>query len=124
VLDLLLKNIRWIGVFAIAVSVITWWIDLSGLVYECVYCRTQRTAIGVVGLLLILPDPGRWWLKWPTTAIAFLGASVAADQIFLVIKNINAGRDFGLLNLTMASGALLMLTGIVLLLFALRQRED
>ena len=123
-LDLLLKNIRWIGAFAVAVSVVTWWTDLSGLVYECVFCRTQRSAIGIVGLILMLPDPGRWWLIWPAAAIAFLGASVAADQIFLIIKKINAAQPFGMLNLTMASGALFMLVGMVLLLFALKQRED
>lgn len=119
-LALLSRNLRAIGAFALVVCIATWAIDLSGLVYECVYCRTQRTAIGVVGLLMMLPDPRRWWIAFPACAFAFLGADIAVDQLFLVIKNINAGRPFGLLNLVLASGALGMLVGMAMLLFTRR----
>lgn len=123
-LDLLARNLRPIGFAAIAVCIVTWGVDLAGLVHECVYCRTQRTAIGLVGVLMILPDPRRWWIRYAAVTICFLGASVAADQVFLVIRNINAGRPFGLMNLVLASGALYALVGMALLLFVRPRAAD
>lgn len=116
-LDFLTRNVHLLGVLAILICVTTWWIDLAGWVYECVYCRTQRTAIGLVGLLMVLPNPKRWWIRYAAAAICFLGASIAVDQLFLVIRAINAGKSFGMLNLVMASGALFALIGQALLLF-------
>jgi hypothetical protein len=122
--EFLVRNIRLLGVFALLICVVTWWIDLAGWVYECVYCRTQRTAIGLVGLLMILPDPRRWWIRFAAVAICFLGASIAVDQLFLVIRNINAGKPFGMLNLVMASGALFALVGQALLLFTPKETSE
>ena len=119
-LEFLTRNVRLLGLLAILICVVTWWIDLSGWVYECVYCRTQRTAIGVAGLLMVLPDPRRWWIRYAAVAVCFLGADIAGDQLFLVIRNINAGKAFGMLNLVMATGALFTLVGQALLLFTPR----
>lgn len=116
-LDWLATHLRLLGVAAIALSVLTWWMDLADLVHHCVYCRTQRTAIGIVGLLMLLPDPRSWWIRWPATAIAFVGAHVSGAQLFLIIRSIDEGEPFGALNLFMASGAMLALTGQVMLLF-------
>ena len=116
-LVLLQNNLRIIGVLAIVICIVTWGIDLAGLVHECVYCRTQRTAIGVAGILMLFPDPRVWWLRLGMAAVCFLGAHVAAAQLFLVIKNINAGRNFGELNLILATGALFTLIGMALLVF-------
>ena len=117
-LDILLRNIRPLGYLAIVISLVTWWIDLAGLVNECVYCRTQRTAIGLVGLLMILPDPRKWWIRYVAAAICFLGASVAADQLFLIIRAVNAAKAFSWLNLVLATGALFMLIGQAFLIFS------
>ncbi|MEQ8196060.1 MAG: hypothetical protein RIB59_16385 [Rhodospirillales bacterium] len=122
-LDFLSRNIRLLGFVAIAVSLIAWGIDLSGLVYECVYCRAQRTAIGIAGILMILPDPRRWWIRYAAAAICFFGASVAADQVFLVVRAIDAGRAFGMLNLVMAAGALFALVGQALIVFTPKPLE-
>jgi hypothetical protein len=115
--EILTRNIRALGFLAIVICAVTWWIDLAGLVHECVYCRTQRTAIGVAGILMVLPNPRQWWIRFATAAVCFLGASIAVDQLFLVIKSINAGKSFGVLNLVLATGALFTLTGQALLLF-------
>lgn len=117
---LLARHIRMLGVLAIAVSLVTWWIDLSGLVYECVYCRSQRTAVGLVGILMLLPDPRHWAVRYAAVAICFFGADIAVDQMFLVIRNINAGRPFGILNAVLSTGALFMLAGQAMLLFTSR----
>jgi hypothetical protein len=116
-LAMLESNLRWIGVFGIFLGVSTWALDLGGLVHECVYCRTQRTAIGVLGVLLTLPDPRLWWLRYGAAAVGFFGASISAAQLFLIVRNINDGEPFGVLNLFMATGALFALTGMVLLVF-------
>ena len=116
-LAMLDANLRWLGVFAIFLGISTWALDLGGLVHECVYCRTQRTAIGVLGVLLTLPDPRRWWIRYPGAAVGFFGAQIAVAQLFLIVRAINDGDPFGKLNLFMATGSLFTLTGLVLLLF-------
>lgn len=116
-LDYLSRNLRLLGILAILICAVTWWIDLAGLVHECVYCRTQRTAIGIVGLFMVLPDPRRWWLRYPALCVGFLGAHVAAAQLFLVIRNLNAGEPSNPLNLILATGALGVLIGQALLLW-------
>jgi len=123
-LDWLSRNLRLLGLLAIVISAVTWWVDLSGLVHECVYCRTQRTAIGLVGLLLLLPDPRQWFIRFVAVGVCFLGADIAVDQQFLVIKNINAGRPFGLMNMIMSAGALFTLVGLALLLFTKKPESE
>ena len=121
-LDWLKSNLRLLGVFAILVSLVTWAIDLSGWVYACPYCRVQRTAIGVVGILMALPDPRIWWIRYGAAAVCFLGAHVAAAQIFLVFRNMTSGQPSNPLNLVLATGALFILAGQALLLFTARPR--
>ncbi len=118
VLELLTNHFRLIGAFAVLLCIVTWYTDIAGLVHECIYCRIQRTAIGLVGIGFMLPDPRLWWIRWLLVSLCFLGASVAADQLFLVAENVFApNRGFGKLNLVMASGALGMLVGMAILLF-------
>jgi hypothetical protein len=123
-LDFLFRNLRLLGVLAILVCIVTWWIDLSGMVHECVYCRTQRTAIGLVGFIMLLPDPRRWWLRYPALCIGFLGAHVASAQLFLVIRNLNAGEPSNPVNMILAAGALAILIGQALLLFMPPESSD
>jgi hypothetical protein len=118
--DWLVRHLRLLGVLAILVSLVTWWTDLAGWVYECPYCRVQRTAIGVVGVIMLLPDPRLWWLRWGGTAVCFLGAHVASAQLFLVFRNLTSGQPSNPLNLVLATGALFVLVGQALLLFSKR----
>ena len=64
-------NLRLLGAIAMGLCVSTWALDLGGWVHECVYCRTQRTAIGLVGVLMLLPDPRSWWSRYPAAVFAF-----------------------------------------------------
>ena len=116
-LDWLRRNLRLLGAAAILISVITWGIDLAGWVYQCPYCRVQRTAIGVVGALMLLPDPRMWWIRYGAVAICFLGAHVASAQLFLVFRNLTSGQPSNPVNLVLATGALFILAGQALLLF-------
>ena len=107
----------WLGSAALALCLGTWALDLAGWVHPCVYCRTQRTAIGLVGILMVLPHPRHWLSRYLAAVLCFFGANISVAQLFLIVKSINAGEDFGGLNLFMASGALFTLTGQALLLF-------
>ena len=50
------NNIRTIGFIAIVICLGAWALEWAGAVYICPYCRVQRTVIGILGLLLILPS--------------------------------------------------------------------
>ncbi|MDX1485043.1 MAG: hypothetical protein R3229_11220 [Alphaproteobacteria bacterium] len=113
-------NIRLLGLAAIVICLATWAIDLGGWVYACPYCRVQRTAIGLVGIAMCLPDPRLWWIRYGSAAICFLGAHVAAAQIFLVFRNLMSGQPSNPLNLILAAGALFILVGQALILFTKR----
>lgn len=123
-LDWLRRNLRLLGAFALLVSLVTWGIDLAGWVYECPYCRIQRSAIGIVGILMMLPDPRIWWIRYGGAALCVVGANVASAQLFLVFRNLTAGQPSNPLNLVLATGALFALVGQALLLFSERPREE
>ena len=123
-----LRNIRWLGLAAILISIATWAMDLTGVVYECPYCRTQRTVIGLLGLIMLLPNPGHWLARYVGTVLAVLGLVVAAEQHFGGWKKISAGTfSFGeqwyLSSFLLAGFALFIITGQLLLLYAHAQRK-
>ena len=70
-----------IAILAIVICVFTWITELAGWVYVCPYCRTQRTVIGLLGLLL-LANPQHWLNRWIASSLAVLGLVVAAMQRF------------------------------------------
>lgn len=74
----LIKPLAW---FSIVVSLATWGLDIAGLVYACPYCQVQRTMIGLVGVILLLP-----WKNIVTDYMSLVlggfGAYVAALQMF------------------------------------------
>ncbi len=47
-------RMRWLALAALLICAVTWLLDLTDLVYHCPYCRTRRTAIGLLGLLMLL----------------------------------------------------------------------
>ena len=59
----------------------------------------------IVGVLMLLPNPRMWVFRYVAGAICFFGANISCAQIFLVVRNINDGEPFGIVNLIMASGA-------------------
>ena len=85
------SRLRLIGLLAFVVGGVAWALDLTGTVYECPYCRAQRTAIALLGIILMLPNPRHWILRFIGSVIAFLGAFVAAFQNFNGWKKISAG---------------------------------
>ncbi len=113
--DFLRGHLRLLGALAIAICLVTWAIDLAGLVHKCPYCQVERSAIGIAGVFMMLPDPRLWWVRFVTTAVCFMGAHVAAAQLFLVYRNLTSGRPSDPVNLVLASAALFILVGQALL---------
>lgn len=95
----------YIGIFAIIVCIVTWWMDLSEMVIQCPYCRVQRTMIGFLGILAILPRHRNGILRYLSYLFAFFGANISGDQMFLSIKTGN----FPTMNAWLAMGAFILI---------------
>lgn len=125
-LMLLNNHMRFIACAAIALSIITWATDITGVVYECPYCRTQRTVIGLLGLLMLFPRPFHWTIKYLAAVVGAFGFSVGSTQHFSGWRKI-MGNEFEwgeqwFLNSWMLSGfALFIISGLVLLIFSTTQ---
>lgn len=126
--DILLRHRRFVGMAAIAIAAATWAVDLADLVYHCPFCRSQRTVIGLLGVLLLLPKPGHWLVKYLSAVLAAFGLSVGATQHFRGWAKIMSGKftwgDNWYLNSWMLSGfAILIIVALVLLIWRWRQPE-
>ena len=73
-----------VGFSGILISLVTWYMDLSGIVEHCIYCRCERTVIGILALILFLPRMN-FFSKIISYALGFFGAVVASQQMFLII---------------------------------------
>lgn len=78
----ILKRHRLIGVLAVLISLATWTMQWTGVVEPCPYCAVQRTVIGLLGLLLLVPPRASWTTLYVGGVVAFFGAAVAAAQHF------------------------------------------
>jgi hypothetical protein len=91
-LETYVEHSKIIAFMAIIIAIAAWAMDLSGMVYECPYCRVQRSVIGILGLILILPISFHWIGKYAALVIGFFGAVVGANQHFMGWKKISAGE--------------------------------
>lgn len=126
-LETLVRNIRLLGVLAILISVGTWVSDLFDLVYICPYCRTERSVIGLLGLMMLLPNPGHWLSRYVGSVLGGFALVVAGMQHFMGWRKISEGEfswgDYWFINPFLLSGiAILIITGQVLLLYAIRPK--
>ncbi len=126
--EILLRHRRIVGLAAIAIAALTWAVDLAGLVYLCPYCRSQRTVIGLLGLLLMLPNPGHWLVRYLSAVFAVFGLAVGATQHFRGWAKIMSGKfTWGAqwyLNSWMLSGfAILIIVALLLLIWRWRKPE-
>lgn len=79
------KLILIIGLFTILLSIVTWAADLTGWVGPCIYCRIERSIIGGLGIMMLLPEIP-YFKRYFSLVIGFFGAQVAAEQIFLLLN--------------------------------------
>ncbi len=74
------------GIFTVAVAAVIWGLDLANLTIKCIYCQNERTMMGLLGILLLLPIIP-YVSRYLAFVFGFFGASVAAQQIMLIFKN-------------------------------------
>ncbi len=73
-----------VGILSIVICLATWGVDYMGFVEPCVYCRTERTVIGLLGVLILLPVVP-YISRYIAFVLGFFGAYVASQQVFLTI---------------------------------------
>lgn len=87
------KRLVLFGLAFIAIGIGTWAVDLMGLVYACPFCRAQRTAIGILGLIIVLLRVLHPFVaRYSALAVGGFGFVVAAMQHFRGWTRINAGE--------------------------------
>lgn len=87
------KLIIIVGILGILISVSTWIMDFTGLVEPCIYCRNERTLIGLLGILMVLPKH-KYITSYLTLVLGFYGAYVASDQLFNNMIDAKVGLMF------------------------------
>jgi hypothetical protein len=90
--DLLLRYRIILGLLAIALSAATWAMDLTGVVYECPYCRVQRTVIGLLGVIMLMRFYSHWLMRYVASVLAVFGLQVAGAQHFMSWAKISGGK--------------------------------
>ncbi|MHA6890033.1 hypothetical protein [Ralstonia pseudosolanacearum] len=116
------RTIKFSAIASITIGIVAWTMDLTGLIYECPYCRVQRTAIGIVGLMMLTPFVKSIVVNWSARSVAGLGFVVAAQMHFLMIKDVLDGKMEDALmaiwenGLFLSAGAMLILTAQLMLL--------
>ena len=127
-LDFWTQRLRLLGFIAIAISIVTWTMELTGMVYVCPYCRTQRTVIGLIGLLMITPNPSFWISRYLAAILGVFGLVVGANQHFNGWRKVMKGEwtlspkvyDDAFL---LSGAAICIIVAQVLLIYARRPRE-
>lgn len=122
------SNYRILGLLAILISVAAWTVELMGIAYVCPFCRTQRTVIGLLGVFLLMPNPGHWISRYVGTVLGVLGLVVGATQHFRGWARISAGEfefheKIWLDSFLLSGAALFIITGLVFLLFLVKKPD-
>jgi len=113
------KRLVLLGLAFIAISIGTWAVDLMGLVYACPYCRAQRTAIGILGLIILLLRVLHPFVaRYLALAVGGFGFVVGATQHFAGWRRIHAGefelRDQWWIDPWLLSGCALLILALQL----------
>lgn len=120
----LLVNRRLVAAFILLVVAVTLALDLTGMVVPCPYCRTQRFALGVLSIILLLKGYNTLWPRYLAAVVGLYGLVVGLMQNFNHVKKINAGTfDWPALTighpLVLSSLAILALVWQLFLIFDL-----
>jgi disulfide bond formation protein DsbB len=123
----LLRNRRLVAAAVLAVVLLTLGLDVAGLVAPCPYCRTQRAALGILALILLVrPRPGLFG-RFVGALAGVFGLVVGVMQNFNHIKKMNAGAfDWAAVTIghpwVLSGLAVITLVWLLMLLFEADQR--
>lgn len=119
-----LRNHRLVAAAVMAVVLFTLALDVAALVHPCPYCRTERAALGVLSLLMLLGVQHRLLGRYVALVAGAFGLIVGVSQNFNHIKKMNAGEfawgELGIGHPWVLSGlAVLAMTWLLMLIFRL-----
>jgi len=128
-LDFWTRRMRLLGLIAVAISILTRTAELNGMVIVCPYCRTRRTGIGLLGLLMLTPIPGFWIARYLGSILAVFGLVVGSTQHFNGWRKVMKGEfvlspkvyDGAFL---LSGAAIFIIVAQILLLYAYRKPES
>lgn len=121
-LDTYIKHSKIIGIIAIVICFAAWAVEILEWAYVCPFCRVQRTVIGLLGFMLLLPNPAHWIVRYVGTVVGALGLVVAATQHFRGWARISAG-EFAFNEhiyfdpFLLSGAAMFIITGLVFLFY-------
>jgi len=120
----LLRNRRLVAAGVMIVVLFTLALDVAGMVHPCPYCRTQRAALGVLSLLLLLGAQDRLFGRYIALLAGAFGLIVGVTQNFNHIKKINNGSfDWSAISIghpwILSGLAVFALTWLLMLIFRL-----
>lgn len=78
--------------FVLAVVLFTLALDVAGMVHPCPYCRTERFALGVLALILLMNWHGALLARYFAALIGGYGLIVGVMQNFNHVRKINKGE--------------------------------
>jgi hypothetical protein len=117
------------GTICVLICIGTWAMEWTGVVERCPFCQVQRTVIGILGLLLMLPDPSNVVSRYLGALFGGFAFMVASVQHFGGWQAISAGK-FALTSplytdsFLLSGAALIILTAQIMLLNAGPDRAD
>ncbi|MGL3822251.1 disulfide bond formation protein B [Sphingopyxis sp. R3-92] len=125
----LARNIRPLGIVALVVSLATWTMEWSGAVEMCPYCEVQRTVIGLLGILMLVPARRSWTTLYLASLLGALGAVTAATQHFNGWSAIAKGEFKGFLPIygngfLLSGAALAIIVGQWMILRAIHTNDE
>lgn len=88
----ILLNRRLVAAFILLVVLGTLALDIAGLVFPCPYCRTQRFALGVLSILLLLKSYNGLLPRYIAAVVGMMGLVVGIMQNFNHLKKMSAGE--------------------------------
>ena len=105
------------GLVSLLICLVTWFMDLNEMVVQCIYCRNERTTIGLLGILLLLPVYP-CITRYLGLVVGFYGASVSSQHMMLIMNHSHYDSP----QLPFITAALFINIGLVCLIFILEKK--
>lgn len=109
----------YLGLLSLVLCLTTWALDLNQFVTQCIFCRNERTVIGILGIMLLLSAKSHL-IRYPSLVFGFYGASTSAQHIMLIMNH----GHFSSPQLPLTILALFIIIGQVYFIFNLPVKKN
>lgn len=111
------RLLAYAGAASILIGAGAWILDLTGAAHVCPYCRIQRSAIAIVGILMLLPVVGHWVVNLGAQSLIGFGFVVGAQMHFLIWQEIMKG-DYSIVATAIWDNGFFLSAGALLIFMA------